>query len=149
MWILCLPLVINKPLKRSNIINHIWYNESSITTKIEKVLPHERTKIHIDRVLAIPVWGEPNDLIQTLVTWLPHLHVCTLAYLLTSLPARPKGSPTFLWRWSSDRWGHRPTESLEHTNRDNDWLIWVSETGAIDRGTMQCLAAGHCAGLKR
>lgn len=78
---------------------------------------------------------------------LSHLAVCTLPYLLTSLPATTLHSLTFLWRWSSNRWGHSPTESLENTNRANDWFIWVSETGAIDRGRMQYLATCCCAGL--
>lgn len=74
---------------------------------------------------------------------------CLCACWPIRLPACPKGSLTFLWRWSSDRWGHRLTESLEHTNRANDWLIWVSETEAIARGAMQYLAAGYCAKLIR
>lgn len=96
-------------------------------------------------MLAIPVLGESNDLIQTLLAFPqffpspPCVHASLSAYLLA---CSTWGRLTFPWRWSSDRWGHSPTESLEHTNRANDWLIWVSETGAIDRGTMQHLAAG-------
>lgn len=87
-----------------------------------------------------------------LVTWPSQFFLlsppCVYASLSPYHPACSNyDSLTFLWRWSSNRWGHSPTESSEHANRADEWLIQVSVAGAIDRGTMQYLPTCNCAGL--
>lgn len=65
---------------------------------------------------------EKWDLIRALSASLsrdfPHFHMCTLA-LLASLPAYLR-QPNLLLEVIQRSMRLQPTESLEHTNRDND-----------------------------